>query len=319
MAFATFICGSFVRLVSRPDTPAAESVFSLGSSKLQTTAEVTIEPSRVLDETTARSEGGSRGSSPVSQPEQNLLRRLRSGDSRAFAELVSRFQPGLVRRARSLVLDNSMTDDLVQETWLAVIRGISGFEGRSALQTWILSILHNRAKTMLQKQRRTISLTDDIVGILEHGHAVTGFSKRSWTSEIVAGFVPRPTENQESALLSRERYGQIRNAIMLLPERQRLVLELRAFRGISAQAVSAKLGLSEGNQRVLLHRARLNVKHALRSIQYCGLAALENSRKRGGAEISRPNATEKIIHREWRRRERALQQTACVSGSGAKN
>lgn len=257
MAFATFICGSFVRPV------------------------LTTEPSRVCDETTGPSESRSTGSGPVSEPEQTLVRRLRGGDSRAFAELVSRFQPGLVRRARSLVLDNSMTDDLVQETWLAVIRGISGFEGRSALQTWILSILHNRAKTMLQRQRRTISLTDDIVGILEHGHAVTGFSKRSWASEIVAGFVPKGTENQEYALLSKERFGQIQDAIMQLPERQRLVLELRAFRGISAQAVSAKLGLSEGNQRVLLHRARLNVKHRLRSFQYSGLAAGENSQTPG--------------------------------------
>jgi RNA polymerase sigma-70 factor, ECF subfamily len=290
MAFATsIICGSSARPVLPPEIPVIQSAISPGSPEARTQTRETTQAACVCDEAMDRSESRSAACNQVtvSEPEKKLLCRLRSGDSRAFAELVSRFQPRLVRRARSLVLDNSMTHDLVQETWLAVIRGIAAFEGRSALKTWILSIMHNRAKTMLQKERRTISLTDDIIGIFERTHAVTGFTKLGGSAEILAGFVPKPVENQESSMLSKEKYGEIRDAIMFLPKRQRLVLELRAFRGISAQAVSARLGLSEGNQRVLLHRARLNIKRAF--------AARENSRTLTAAENRKPALRTEII------------------------
>jgi RNA polymerase sigma-70 factor, ECF subfamily len=325
MAFATFTAHLTADPVSGPNSPVRGSVSKVPSPRARIAAEMA--GTSCASSKTSRhphSLSVTLSQATLSERERKLLRRLRNGDSQAFADLVSRLQPGLVRRARSLVLDDSMTDDLVQETWLAVIRGIAAFEGRSALKTWILSIMHNRAKTMLQKEKRTISLTDDIIGIFEHRHAVTGFSKRSWSAEILVGFVSKAAENQESSVLSKEKYAEIRDAIMFLPKRQRMVLELRAFRGMSAQAVSARLGLSEGNQRVLLHRARLNVKRALQVSHSCELIARENSRTLRSAENREPGLRTAIIHLDRPRRNRSLhpmciQQTAAVFRSGAKN
>jgi RNA polymerase sigma-70 factor, ECF subfamily len=192
------------------------------------------------------------------QDDRALLARLRTADEEAFDTLVNRYDGSLRRVARTFVRTPSAADDVVQETWLAVIRGLDGFEGRSSLSTWIFGILANIARTRAVRDARSVPFSALSVG---DGPAVDpeafGPDGR-WRSAP-----PRLDANPEGQLLSKEIRGQLLAAVEKLAPAQRAVITLRDLAGLDADEVCALLEINDGNQRVLLHRARANVRAAL--------------------------------------------------------
>ena len=198
--------------------------------------------------------------------EEVLIARLQAGDEAAFRELVREHHRALRRVAMSYVQTVAAADEVVQETWLAVIRGLGKFEGRSSLKTWIFRILVNRAQTRGARERRIVPFsslagaeeddgpTVDPDRFLPKGHPVAGY----WSMTPNRFF-----ELPEERLLAREATTAIVAAIGRLPERQRRVIELRDVEGWDADEVCASLDLSPANQRVLLHRARSAVRASL--------------------------------------------------------
>ena len=190
--------------------------------------------------------------------DQVLLDRLRSGDERAFELLVARYDGGLRRVARTFVRTPSAVDDVVQETWLGVLRGLHGFEGRSSLRTWIFSILVNQARSRAKRDARSLPFsaleTDDGPSV---DPAAFGRDGR-WASAP-----PRLDGDPETGLLSGELRAQLLRAVDALSDEQKAVITLRDLVGCSAPEVCELLGISDGNQRVLLHRARTRVRNAL--------------------------------------------------------
>jgi RNA polymerase sigma-70 factor, ECF subfamily len=191
--------------------------------------------------------------------EAALLERLRAGDERAFAELVAANDASLRRVARSFVRTASAAEDVVQETWLAVVRGLDSFEGRSSLRTWIFSILVNRARTHAAKDARSIAFSqldwgDERPAVDPDAFGANG----GWASAP-----PRPETDPEGQLLAAELRDGLRRAVDDLPEAQRIVITLRDLVGITAEEVAELLDITDGNQRVLLHRARSRVRTAL--------------------------------------------------------
>jgi RNA polymerase sigma-70 factor (ECF subfamily) len=190
--------------------------------------------------------------------DQALLDGLRSGDERAFETLVARYDGGLRRVARTFVRVPSAVDDVVQETWLGVLRGLHRFEGRSSLRTWIFSILVNQARTRAKRDARSLpfsSLETDEGPSLDP--AAFGGDGR-WASAP-----PRLDGDPETGLLSGELRAQLLRAVEELSDEQRAVITLRDLVGCTAPEVCALLDISDGNQRVLLHRARTRVRNAL--------------------------------------------------------
>jgi RNA polymerase sigma-70 factor, ECF subfamily len=196
--------------------------------------------------------------------EEALVARLQAGDEAAFRELVRQHDRAMRRLALTYVPTIAAADEVVQETWLAVIRGLATFERRSSLKTWIFRILVNRAQTRGARERRTVPFSslvadDDDAAVdpdrfLPSGHPVAGY----W-SAVPNRFFALPEER----LLAAEATRLIAQAIAGLPERQRRVIELRDVEGWESQEVCDSLGLSPQNQRVLLHRARSAVRTML--------------------------------------------------------
>jgi RNA polymerase sigma-70 factor (ECF subfamily) len=187
-----------------------------------------------------------------------LVDRLRAGDEAAFAELVREYQPSLLRFARLFVSTPAVAEEVVQETWLGVLKGIDRFEGRSSLKTWIFRILANTAKTRAQREGRSIpfSALEDAEGNFEPAVERSRFAGAGhWA-------VP-PPQWPEERLLGAETRSVIAGAIQTLPPTQRAVISLRDIEGWSADEVRNALDLSETNQRVLLHRARARVRREL--------------------------------------------------------
>jgi RNA polymerase sigma-70 factor, ECF subfamily len=187
-----------------------------------------------------------------------LLSRLRAGDERAFEMLVAKHNGALRRVARTFVRTDSAVDDVVQETWLGVVRGLDAFEERSSLRTWIFRILINQARTRGVRDARTLpfsALEQDNAPAVEP--AAFGADGR-WSSAP-----PRLDGDPESGLLSAELRRHILEAVDTLSPDQRAVITLRDLVGLPAAEVCDLLDVSEGNQRVLLHRARSRVRTAL--------------------------------------------------------
>jgi RNA polymerase sigma-70 factor (ECF subfamily) len=192
------------------------------------------------------------------QDETALLERLRAGDEDAFAQLVAQHDRALRRVARTFVHTPSAADDVVQETWLGVVRGLANFEGRSSLRTWIFRILVNRARTRATRDARSVpfsALEDDDLPTVEP----TAFNEDGlWTSAP-----PRLEVDPESNLLSSELRAHLLEAVEGLAPAQRAVITLRDLVGMPAEEVCDLLELTDANQRVLLHRARSRVRQAL--------------------------------------------------------
>jgi RNA polymerase sigma-70 factor, ECF subfamily len=192
------------------------------------------------------------------QDDKALLSRLRAGDERAFEALVAQHDGALRRVARSYVRTDSAVDDVVQDTWLGVVRGLDDFEGRSTLRTWIFRILINRARTRATRDARNLPFsaleTDDAPAVEPAAFAADG----RWTSAP-----PRLDADPESGLLSAELRERLLEAVDALSPDQRAVITLRDLVGMPAMDVCELLTISDSNQRVLLHRARARVRVAL--------------------------------------------------------
>jgi RNA polymerase sigma-70 factor, ECF subfamily len=201
----------------------------------------------------------------VPAAEADLVVRLRAGDQAAFREVVLRNHAAMVRFASGFVPSPAVAEEVVQETWIAVIRGIDGFEGRSALRTWIFRILANQARTRGVRERRTVpasSLTDELAEAELPSVSVERFAgppgRGMWAQPPA-----RWSDQPEERLLAAETFGHFAETVSTLPENQRRVLVLRDVEGWSSEEVCELLELSDVNQRVLLHRARTKLRGAL--------------------------------------------------------
>ncbi|MBI5670688.1 MAG: sigma-70 family RNA polymerase sigma factor [Chloroflexi bacterium] len=197
--------------------------------------------------------------------EAGFVEALRQGDEAAFAALFDRYHTALVRTALIYVSHPSAADEVAQETWLAVFKGVGRFEGRSSLKTWIFSILVNRAKTYAQREGRYVPLDWDDANSDEPTVAPSRFAPDEHTGAPRHWINPPGSWESipEDRLLSRELRGCIQQAINALPANQRLVITLRDVEGLSSDEVCNILAVSETNQRVLLHRARARVRQAV--------------------------------------------------------
>jgi RNA polymerase sigma-70 factor (ECF subfamily) len=196
-----------------------------------------------------------------------LVKALARGDEKAFATLVDRYHASLLRLAMSYVATREQAEDVVQETWLGVLNGIDRFEGRSSLKTWIFRILVNRAKTKGVRERRSVPFSSLESDGEDREPAVdpSRFSEGAWSAP------PESWEGiPEDRLLSGETRAVVEDAIAALPAMQRAVITVRDVRGFTAQEACETLGLTEANQRVLLHRARSKVRARLE--EYLGWA-----------------------------------------------
>jgi len=192
-----------------------------------------------------------------------LVAALKSGDETAFAGLMDAYNSSLLRVATIYVGSRAVAEEVVQETWLGVVRGLDRFEGRSSLKTWIFKILTNTASTRGARERRCVpfsSLTDDDGSPLDPDRFF-GSDHDRYPGHWSVG--PTPWETPEEGLLAGETREVILSAIDALPPSQRAVISLRDVEGWSSADVCDALELSEGNQRVLLHRARTKVRCAL--------------------------------------------------------
>jgi RNA polymerase sigma-70 factor (ECF subfamily) len=197
-----------------------------------------------------------------------LVQRLRAGDEAAFELLVSRLSPGLLRVARQFVSTQAVAEEVVQETWLGVLRGIDRFEGRSSLRTWIYRILTNRARTRGVVEHRTVPFAAlaarelgrdepavDPDRFLPADHERVPYH---WASP------PRRWDTSPEAALSHaETLRLVQGAIAELPPAQRAVVTMRDLEGLDSDEVCVILELTPGNQRVLLHRGRSKLRAVL--------------------------------------------------------
>jgi RNA polymerase sigma-70 factor (ECF subfamily) len=182
------------------------------------------------------------------------LDELRAGNEAAYEKLVTVYSPWMRRVARKHVRSAALAEDIVQETWLAVLCQLDTFEGRSSLRTWIFKILVNQAKSAGRLERRVIA-----VDPLNHSIDQSGTSA-NWPSAVTAESVARP----EDLVIANETARTILAAVASLPPRDARIIALRDIQGLSAPEAAEQLGISNGNQRVLLHRARVRLRALLR-------------------------------------------------------
>lgn len=203
----------------------------------------------------------------ISADDLRLVDALRRGEEMAFAQLLDRYHSSLIRLALIYVSNQAVAEELVQETWLAVLQGIQRFEGRSSLKTWIFRILINQAKKRAQREGRQIPFSTLWQPETDADEAAVE-PERFWPAdEPRAGHwavQPESWENiPESRLLTKETLSCLLQAIEVLPPQQREVIVLRDIEGWMADEICTLLGISEANQRVLLHRARSKVRRVL--------------------------------------------------------
>ncbi len=203
----------------------------------------------------------------ASEEDRRLVEALRAGDEDAFMRLVQRHQGQMLRIARMYVPSRSVAEEVVQEAWLGVLKGLDAFEGRSSLRTWIFRILVNTAKTRGQRESRSVPFSSlwspgeaDEPAVDPERFLADDDPRfpRHWAS-----FPASWEEVPEDRLLSKETLARVASAIDSLPPNQREVIRLRDVLGWTSQEVCNALEVSETNQRVLLHRARAKVRRAL--------------------------------------------------------
>lgn len=210
----------------------------------------------------------------VSDVERDLLERLRGGDRAAFAELVDGWSPALLRVALQYVSTRASAEEVVQETWFAVIGQLDRFEGRSSLRTWVFRILENIARGRGRREARTLPWS---TAFPEPGEPAPGVPTvdparfrgaedrwpGGWTvTGRPAAWQPPPDDAAVAAELRRE----LGDALAELPERQRTVVELRDVHGLTSDEVCERLRLSAANQRILLHRGRARLRARLEDV-----------------------------------------------------
>jgi RNA polymerase sigma-70 factor (ECF subfamily) len=181
------------------------------------------------------------------------LSRLRSGDEEAFVMLVARYQRSMLRLARSMVSNDAVAEEVVQDTWLGVVRGIDRFEGRSSFKTWLFSILVNRARSAGSAEHPNTPV--------EALHAVDPArfdAQGQWADPL-----DRWSEDSDDRLDARTLTPFLNSALDDLPPRQRQVVVLRDVEGLTNGETCSALGISSGNQRILLHRGRSRLRGML--------------------------------------------------------
>jgi RNA polymerase sigma-70 factor, ECF subfamily len=201
-----------------------------------------------------------------------LLELLRAGDQSAFAELVDTWSPVLLRVARLYVSTRASAEDVVQETWLAVIEQLDRFEGRSSLRTWVFRILENRARSRGVRDARAVPWSSAFGDDADDGRPTVDPTRfRGPGDQWPGGWTTagRPTAWQpppEDAAVATEVRRQLGSALDELPERQRTVVELRDVHGLTSEEVCERLGVTPANQRVLLHRGRARLRARLEHV-----------------------------------------------------
>jgi RNA polymerase sigma-70 factor, ECF subfamily len=203
----------------------------------------------------------------MSSPEADLIDRLRGGDEAAFVCLVNAYSASLRRLALAFVPIEAVAEEVVQETWLAVLTGIARFEGRSSVKTWIFKILANRAKTRALREKRTINFSE-LDNPLERDEPAVDPARFLPASHLTwpghwAGPLDTWSASAEDAVVGRETMDVLQRGLDRLPPAQRVVVALRDVQGWPSAEVCEVLGLSEANQRVLLHRGRSRLRGVL--------------------------------------------------------
>jgi RNA polymerase sigma-70 factor (ECF subfamily) len=186
--------------------------------------------------------------------DDDLVRRLRAGDESAFVEVIDAYHPSMVRFAQTFVSNRAVAEEVVQDTWLAVLKGIDRFQGRSSLKTWIFRILANRARSTGTREQRTVPVDLEAPGTVDSRR----FDARGAWSDPPAHW----SEEVDDRLSAAPLVAEVSAAIAQLPEGQRAVVTLRDEDGLSSKEVCDVLGISEANQRVLLHRGRARIRAA---------------------------------------------------------
>jgi RNA polymerase sigma-70 factor (ECF subfamily) len=182
-----------------------------------------------------------------------LLGRLRDGDEGAFAMLMDSYHQPMLRLARSMVSSEAVAEEAVQDTWLGVVRGIERFEGRSSFKTWLFRILVNRVRSAATREQRSAAV--------ESLHAVdpARFDAGGQWADPVEQWAQKSDDRLEAAMWA----PILKAALEDLPSRQRAVVVLRDVEGLSSEEVCTVLGISAGNQRILLHRGRSRLREML--------------------------------------------------------
>lgn len=189
-------------------------------------------------------------------PDADLVSRLQSGDGAAFVELVDRYHTPLLRLARTFVANQAVAEEVVQDVWLGVVRGIERFEGRSSLKTWLFRIMVNRARSTGVREHRETPVD---LSVSEPAVSPDRFDRRGQWAEPPAAWA----EEAEDRLAAKALAGRITGLLERLPEAQRQVVVMRDVEGLASAEVCSVLGISEGNQRVLLHRGRSRLRGML--------------------------------------------------------
>jgi RNA polymerase sigma-70 factor, ECF subfamily len=179
-----------------------------------------------------------------------LVARLRAGDESAFVELLCQYQPRLLRLAEATVGSRAVAEEVCQDTWLAVVKGVERFEGRSSFKTWLFRVLLNRAHTSAGREQRAGRPDSEVVERFDTNGA--------WTEP------PPPwSERVDDRLVAERLARRVHQLLPELPEQQRQVVLLRDVEGLSPDDVTSILGITDGNQRVLLHRGRAKLREWL--------------------------------------------------------
>jgi RNA polymerase sigma-70 factor (ECF subfamily) len=183
----------------------------------------------------------------------NLLSRLRAGDEDAFVMLVGRYNGSLLRLARAYVPSEAVAEEAVQDTWMGVVRGVDRFEGRSSFKTWLFRILVNRARTAGTREHRDLPFTDNEPAVDPSRFDSAG----AWAEPLESW------ADADDRLVAATWSKCLSDALSDLPPRQREIVLLRDVEGLASHDVCDVLGISEGNQRVLLHRGRSRLRSML--------------------------------------------------------
>lgn len=206
--------------------------------------------------TTAQRGAGAPGDE---REDAELVRHARAGDRVSFTSLVRRHGGALLRFARLFVRDESVAEEVVQDTWLAVLDGLDGFEERASFKTWLFRILANRARTRATREGRTVSFSS-LTPEDEPAVSPERFDGRDEWRDPPAAW---NHETPEWLAMEAETRAVIEAAVATLPPAQRAVLILRDQDGLETDDICHVLGLTVTNQRVLLHRARARVRQAI--------------------------------------------------------
>ena len=220
-------------------------------------------PRPLIAATTARSGEQLPAMTAVAEDEGALVAALRAGDESAFAMLVERHTAAMLRIARGYVATSEVAEDVVQETWIALLQGIGKFEGRSSLRTWLFTILINIAKERGIRDRKGVEVETKYAGATVDPSRFRPAGDR-WPGHWKQHEQPSPfPDTPEGSVLATELTTVARRGLDALPDRQRVVVTMRDMLGFDSQEVCDLLGISMANQRVLLHRGRAAVRQAL--------------------------------------------------------